>query len=602
MRAVALEQSATSFDPLASALAGPRTWLTSRRRQATLAFVLYAALAIGYFGLSVLPHPGRQCVCEGGDPAVQMWFLVWWQHALLHGHNPFVTEALFAPDHVNLGALMLAPGAAIVAIPITLLFGPVVSYNLVMLASPPLAAFFAFLLCRYVSGSFAAGLIGGYVFGFSTYMLGHMLGHTTLVLTFPIPAAVYLTLLLMDGQIERRRFIALMALSLAALFLFSPELTFTFVLIGAVAFAFGYALAPGSRASIGGALPTVIAAGGLAALVTSPFIYYILTGEVTTAFFAHTSDTFVADGVAFLVPTPLTRLGRSWFAPLAASFSGNLAENGVYVGLPMALIVARYAITRWRSAVTRAMIATLAVLVLLMLGAHLHIAGYPTVPLPWELIDRLPLLFEVIPVRLGIYVFLIIAVMLALWLAQPHSRRIGAAKWAVAVLAVLMLVPNVGSGLWRSRPEMVRFFATAEYRRVLRSGDTVLALPWGPNGYSMLWQAETEMRFRMAGGYLGALVPADYRREPILPAFSDPRIAPTPADLQAFLVRHDVDAAVVDAANPQQWPRALGALGLRPVSLGGVLFYKIPRGYSVRMMAMPGPQRTAARDWPGPTM
>ena len=70
----------------------------------------------------------------------------------------------------------------------TLLFGPIVSYNLLMLASPVLAAFFAFLLCRYITRSFAASLVGGYLFGFSAYMLGQLLGHLHLVLIFPIPA------------------------------------------------------------------------------------------------------------------------------------------------------------------------------------------------------------------------------------------------------------------------------------------------------------------------------------------------------------------------------------------------------------------------------
>ena len=84
-----------------------------------------------------------------------------------------------------------------------------------MLAGPVLAAFFAFLLCRYITRNFAASLFGGYVFGFSTYILGHMEGHLQLVLIFPIPAAVHLTLRLIDERISQRRFIVLMALSLA---------------------------------------------------------------------------------------------------------------------------------------------------------------------------------------------------------------------------------------------------------------------------------------------------------------------------------------------------------------------------------------------------
>ena len=154
--------------PAVRAIDLARDWLASRRHQAIAALVLYAAVAIGYFGPHVLPHLGRMCVCPAGatDPAAYMWNQVWWPHALLRGMNPFITSALFAPDRIIFGGqAAMAPAAGIAAAPVTLLFGPVVSYNLLMLASPVLEAFLAFLL--YMSGSFAAGLFGGYLFGFS---------------------------------------------------------------------------------------------------------------------------------------------------------------------------------------------------------------------------------------------------------------------------------------------------------------------------------------------------------------------------------------------------------------------------------------------------
>jgi hypothetical protein len=564
--------------PSAPIAASARAWLASSRGQAAVAFTLYGALTLAYFAAPIFPHLRHLCVCEGGDADVQMWFLVWWQHALLHGQNPFLTNVLFAPNHLNLGALTLAPGAAIAALPVTILFGPILAYNLLALASPVLAAFFAFLLCRYVTRSFPAALFGGYVFGFSSYMLGHMLGHLTLVLTFPIPAAVLLTLKLIDGNIGRRRFVVLMALCFAALFLFSTEVTFTFTVLGGLAFALTFGLAPGYRAQIRGAVPLVLGAGALSILLTAPFVYYALTGDVTMGFFSHTSNTYVADATGFLVPTAITRLGRAWFAPVANAFTGNLAENGIYVGLPLALIVARYAITQWRMVATRLMVALLAVIGVLMLGDRLHIAGFSTVPLPWKLLSHLPLLDEVLPVRLGLYMFLIVGLMLALWLARGGSPWVRGVKWTVATVALVLLVPNVGSGLWQNHENTVPFFATSAYRHYIQPGETVLALPWGPNGTSMLWQAEADMNFRLADGYLGALLPGDYRNEPILPAFSDVHLVPSAGALRGFLDRHHVRAVVVDARNPELWPQTLAQLGLRPISAGDVLFYGVPSG------------------------
>jgi hypothetical protein len=566
--------SVSSFAPGAGFDRG-RLWLRSSHGQVALALLVYFVVDIAYFGTSVLPDLSGTCACRAGaDPTVYMWFLSWWPHALLHGNNPFFTDALFAPGRINLGAIDLVPGAAILAAPITLLFGPLVSYNVLALSTPVLAAFFAFLLCRYVSGSVVAALVGGYIFGFSPYMLGHMQGHLDLLLTFPIPAAVHLTLRLMDERVGRRTFVPMMTLLLAFLFLSQPELTAMFVMLGAGAFALSLLLVPSERRRIARAIPPVLVAGTAAGLLTSVFIYYSFRGDITNGFFAGFGDTYVADALGFVTPTPVIRLGRSWFSTVAASFTGGTPENGVYVGLVIALVVVRYAITRWGRPATRVLITMLALVVVLMLGAHLHIDGHPTVPLPWGWIGRLPLLVKMAPVRMAVYMFLIVAVIVAMWLGQARSGRLGAAKWVVAAVAVATLVPNLSSSLWHTRLDNPSFFTDSTYRSVLGSGETVLPVPFAIWGESMLWQAETGFRFRMADGYLGALVPSWYARDLGVPPLS--AIKPDPAALRDFLADRRVSTVVVDAADPLLWPQALAAIGFRPRLVGGVFVYHVP--------------------------
>jgi hypothetical protein len=554
-----------------------RGWLGSGRRQASAALALYAAVSIGYFGLHVLPHLGSANVGlpNWTDPPVNMWSLAWWAHALLHGLNPLVTNALFVPDRIDLAATSptLCPLAGILGAPITVAFGPIVSYNLLMLASPVLDAFFTFLLCRYITRNFAASLFGGYLFGFSTYILGHMQGHLQLVLIFPIPAAVHLTLRLIDGRISERRFIALMAVLLAALFLTAGELALTFVALGGLALAVAFALAPTQRQHILVTVKSILAAGAAAVIVTSPVIYYELHGIVR--FGPNIGEIDGSDALGFLVPPNLVRLGRTYFAAVsrASNSSGSDAEAVTYVGLPLALIVARYTITRWRLTTTRILLAMLTVVVVLLLGSHLHIAGHPTIPLPWKLLDRW-LLSDVIPLRLAVYMFLIVAVIAAMWLAQPRAGRWALAKWAVAAASIAFLVPNVGGGIWRGQEANPAFFTTREYRTVLTRGETVLILPFGQLANSMLWQADTDMWFRLAGGYINPVYPADYQTDPLFPAlFANAR--PDPRTLRAFLVRRHVGAVIVDPQMPQRWRRALAALGLKRMSLGGVWFYRV---------------------------
>jgi hypothetical protein len=550
-----------------------RDWLESNTHQLIAAFVVYAAVAIGYFGLHVLPHFGSVAIGEPGgtDPSILMWDLAWWPHALLHGLNPFVTNAVFVPDRVNLGGVVTIPGAALATAPITLLFGPFVSYNLLMLASPVLAAFFAFLLCRYITGNFTASVVGGYLFGFSAYMFGQLLGHLHVVLIFPIPAMVHLTLRLIDGRIGERRFIGLMALSLGALLLFSTEIALTSVLIGGVALVVAFALAPARRKRIIFAATRILAAGVVAAVVTSPVIYYALDGNFTAGT-EGIGEGFGGDALGFLVPTVLMRFGRRYFAAVSAGFTlGDISESGIYVGLPAALIVARYTTTRWRLVSTRFLAAMLAIVVVLLFGSHLHIAAYPTIPLPWKLIGH-SLLREVVPARLALFMFLIVGTIAAMWLAQPRPGAWGRAKWALAAVGIVFLLPNVGRGLWHWTPPNPAFFTTHQYRAVLKRDDTVLVLPYGAAGFGMLWQAETGMWFRMTGGYLRPVPPPDYATDALLPALTG-AVKPNPLVLREFLFGRGVSAVIVGPGTPPQWPKALAVLGLKPMSLGGVLVY-----------------------------
>jgi hypothetical protein len=540
-----------------------------------LAVAIFAVVDMAYFGLPVISHLGRFCACQSvPDPTVYMWFLAWWPHALLHSLNPFVTNALFAPNQINLGAVDLVPGAAILMAPVTLLFGPLVSYNVLALAAPLLAAVFAFLLCRYITRNVPASLVGAYIFAFSPYMLGHMETHLDLSLVFPISAAIHLTLRVIDERISRRRFTVLMALLLILLFLTQPELTFTAVVLGAIALGLAALLVPSHRARIASVIVPLLGAGAIALVLTSVFIYYALTGDFSNAFFAKFGDTFSADALGFLIPTSVVRVGRSWFSNVSATFYGGTPENGVYVGVVMALVVARYVITRWARPGTRLLLAMLGLVVVLMLGSHLRFAGRWTIPLPWHWLSHLPLLFKVAPIRLGVYMYLIVAVIVALWLAQPRSHRLQVTKWAVAALVLITLLPNLNAGLWKAQPTNPSLFADSGYRTVLRPGEIVLELPLTTSADNMLWQAEAGFNFRMADGYLGALTPASFARD-LTPAVATVRNQPDPAALQDFLVDRRVTAVLVDARNPEHWPAALASIGLRPRHVGGEYVYRV---------------------------
>src|SRR5207302_1951995 len=66
---------------------------------------------------------------------------------------------------------------------------------------------------------------------------------------------------------------------------------------------------------------------------------------------------------------------------------------------------------------------------------------------------------------------------------------------------------------WRSM-RVPAFVAHNAFERCLRRDDNVLAFPFGPKGDSMLWQAEADFGFRLAGAYVGPSPPPSFTHPP----------------------------------------------------------------------------------------
>jgi hypothetical protein len=222
------------------------------------------------------------------------------------------------------------------------------------------------------------------------------------------------------------------------------------------------------------------------------------------------------------------------------------------------------------------------------LGAHLHVANpphepdgayRPSIPLPWRLMYQLPALDQALPGRFSMYVFLVAAVVVAQWLSEPAHRAW--ARWLVAVVGVVLLIPNQALPYWRGKPADPPFFTEQTYRNYLKRDETALVIPYGWNGNSMLWQAQTDMYFRMAGGYLSSEVPDDYWRDPVVQALLDPEARGITPErwrlpLRDFIVRRRVGAVILAGGDSDAWRPVVESLGLRPRRAGGVLFYDVP--------------------------
>ena len=186
---------------------------------------------------------------------------------------------------------------------------------------------------------------------------------------------------------------------------------------------------------------------------------------------------------------------------------------------------------------------------LLSLGGRLHVAGVRTVPLPWAAFDGFPVAGLALPVRFILAAALAAAILCALWLADSVRRSAGC--WALALIAVVTLLPNVSGHYWQSRQRIPAFFESGTYKRHLAHDEIVLILLLGIADNSMLWQAHTRNWFRLAGGYIGEAVAPEYKRDPVFPGLlNGAPVARPEAAYSSFLRRHRVDHVIVDPNLP----------------------------------------------------
>jgi hypothetical protein len=106
------------------------------------------------------------------DRVQNVWNLWWVKVALLDRHtNPFQTDLLLYPQGADLYFHTLNLPSTLLSLPVQLLAGPTAAYNFSMMLALVLSGYAGYRLVHYVTGSAAAGLIGGIIVGFSPLSL-----------------------------------------------------------------------------------------------------------------------------------------------------------------------------------------------------------------------------------------------------------------------------------------------------------------------------------------------------------------------------------------------------------------------------------------------
>jgi hypothetical protein len=548
-------------------------------RQAVWAFGLYFGFSILFFGRSVLIDPSGTYIGVGPDPGLMIWNLVWWPHALAHGLNPLVTRAIWAPAGYNLAWSSTISPASVLAAPFTLEFGPVATYNFICLLSLPLDAFCAFLVCRYISDNYSASLLGGYIFGFSPFMLGQLFaGHLHMTLVFLVPVGLYLALRRVAGSISPRNFVLTLALVLAVQFLMAPEIFATLTIFGALAVLLAWGLSSGPAAErVLQVLIPVVCAYAIAIVLVSPYLYYLLAYRVPAGML-YNPMALSGSLLNTIIPTPVNELGRiPLFRSLSAGFvTGWRMEAGAYMTPALIFVAVAFAYHHWREPPGKLLIYLLAATVVLSLGSllRIHVASFSfALVLPWWLLAKLPLLGEAATARFSMYIFLVLAIICTFYCSRDLAT-VGE-KLLLAFAIIIFNLPNTSAAYWSTSVDVPMFFKSGDYREYLSKGEVVLVLPYAWTGNSMLWQAGTGMYYAMAEAST-APPPISFRRWPIFTALSGRACVPEAVEqFKALLEDNRVQAIIVTDDVFPTWRKLLSDLHLEPVKVADVRLYRL---------------------------
>jgi len=134
---------------------------------------LHLALLVGYVGAGVLVNWPHGSYLAGRIPATRdagsyVWGFWWMARSVEHLSNPWSTTYLAAPVGTQLGLHTLMPLAGVVMLPVTVLFGPSASYNLLSIALPGLLGYAMYRVARLWIPSQIGAIAAGAFFGFST--------------------------------------------------------------------------------------------------------------------------------------------------------------------------------------------------------------------------------------------------------------------------------------------------------------------------------------------------------------------------------------------------------------------------------------------------
>jgi hypothetical protein len=573
----------------------------SAKRTAVLGLPLLIYLAMSFLLFGRDGHWLTSYRGVGADPTCFIWFLHWWPFAIRHGLNPFVTTYIWFPHGYNLTWATSVPAASLIIAPVTALLGPLFSFNLLTMAAPALASWTAFLLCEDVTDDWLAALFGGYLYGFSAYEIGQLLGHLNLDFTCLLPLILLLCVRRVRTDIAGRTFITAVALCLIAEFGLSTEILATLSVFGTVTWAIFFVFAgKGERPMMLRMAIELAAAAIIMIILISPYLYFMAKGFGNVPGQMNNPQYFSTDPRNFFIPTSLIWLNAPYFIHISQQFTGNGSEQGAYLGLPLLILLVLFFFTQRHRRYVPPLLATTLILMVFCLGPHLQIGSLESqFPLPWQLTQDLPMINKALPSRFALYVSLSSAIAVALMLALA-KRWLRWVSYGLVLAACVSLLPHPSRSLWTPWPAPPPLNAQT-IPGVSGKLPNVLILPFGDQGPDMAWQVDTHMGFTQTGGYAGFYPLAESGNPVYANLANDYASAEVINQLKRLCASHGIDYILLAPGTAPAQAAAISGLGWPVRHFSGVTIVTVPPASQISYFTISGDywDSAAARNWMG---
>jgi hypothetical protein len=382
-----------------------------------------------------------------GDPNQYQWYIGWIPYALTHNQPIFVTSAFYYPNTTNLMSYTSVPFLGFTFGWLYPLIGIAATYNLIFIANYFMIFVFGKLTLKLLGINRLFSSIGGLLFTLCPYLSSQELGHLNLYfIGFHFLVGYLIVRLFVSDVAPTWRSGLLFGASMMAIFYISLETCLTIALFIFIVLLVALLIQPRLcweklRQII---RPSYVIGVGLPLLLVIPGLINLLLGILSGVKLAPSTGAYACENdlLSFIIPSDVFYVHDAATTNLTQQFSCNSSEWNGYMSIPAIFILFMAIFNNWQNKLIRILSFSGIIMLILSMGPVLHIAGQPSIPLPWWIGTKLPLFHSALPSRFALYMQYL-AVILLILAANNYYKKFNLSKgrisFALNIISLLLV-------------------------------------------------------------------------------------------------------------------------------------------------------------------